>query len=376
MSDLKHTALYELHRQCGANMVPFAGYSMPLNYRSGPLKEHRATRESAGLFDVSHMGQILVRPRDGMIARTARNLESLMPVELENLPVGRQRYALLTTANGCIIDDLIVARWNEYFGLVVNAATKHSDTSHLQRSMGADSDVSLLNDRSMLALQGPKSHAVLRAALGSLPQMRFMEVCSLPSRFGELWIARSGYTGEDGFEISVPDAEAENLARALLDREDVTFVGLAARDSLRLEAGYSLYGADIDTTTTVVEAGLAWSVSKSRRAGGSKEGGFPGAELISRQMAEGPPRRMVGLLPHGRILVRAGHKLFADRDGSVQVGVVTSGGFGATVSHPVAMGYVDAGITSDTTLYFRARGKLQPLGITSRQFTKTNLHKG
>ncbi|MCY4542169.1 MAG: glycine cleavage system aminomethyltransferase GcvT [Rhodobacteraceae bacterium] len=376
MDNLLRTPLYDLHTQCGAKMVPFAGHSMPLYFAGGALKEHRATRLSAGLFDVSHMGQVIVRPVEGGKARTARLLEGLMPIEIENLPAGRQRYALLTDSQGCILDDLIVASREDHYLLVVNAATKQSDVDHLKDSLGGACEVSLLEDRAMLALQGPKAESALRAAVDGVPNMRFMDCVTIPSPFGELWLARSGYTGEDGFEVSVPNRHARELARTLLAQEEVIPVGLAARDSLRLEAGYSLYGADIDTTTTVVEAGLAWSVGRSRRKGGSKEGGFPGSDVILRQMAGGTRRRMVGLQPQGRLIARAGFRIFDDNVGAAQVGVVTSGGFGATINRPVALGYVDAGSLSCTTLHFEARGRFHGIKIVPRQSIAPNLNKG
>ncbi|MEM7491212.1 MAG: glycine cleavage system aminomethyltransferase GcvT, partial [Pseudomonadota bacterium] len=336
MDDLKDLPLAALHREMGGKMVPFAGYAMPVQYPAGVMAEHLHTRQKAGLFDVSHMGQIVVRG-----AGAAEALERLLPVNVTGLADGRQRYALLTTPDGGVADDLMVANRGDHHLLVVNGAMKHADLALLVAGM-PDVDVTMFEDRALLALQGPSAAPVLDALVPGVAAMRFMDVGNFAWRDADLWISRSGYTGEDGFEISVPVAAAEGFARALLAHDDVMPVGLGARDSLRLEAGMPLYGQDLTPEISPVEAGLAWAIQKVRRRGGAREGGFPGADRILAELADGPARIRVGLRPEGRAPMRAGVMLYADADAAAPVGTVTSGGFGPSVGAPVAMGYVPA----------------------------------
>jgi len=368
-SSPKHTPLHALHLARGGKMVPFAGYDMPVQYTSGVMKEHLHTRASAGLFDVSHMGQIALHAKSGRIEDAAAALERLVPQDISKLAPGRQRYAQFTNERGGILDDLMVANFGKYLLLVVNAACKAADEAHLRAHLSETCIIEPLPDRALLALQGPKAESVLAKFCADVAAMRFMDVS--PHRVDgiDCYVSRSGYTGEDGFEISVPSDKAEALAAALLDSSDVLPIGLGARDSLRLEAGLCLYGHDIDTTTTPVEAGLQWSIQKSRRNGGARTGGFLGADVILAQLEGGAPRRRVGLKPEGRAPVREGAKLFADSSSSEQIGAVTSGGFGPSIGAPIAMGYLPAPHAADGgTVFAELRGQRMPLRVTPMPF--------
>jgi len=356
--------LNDLHLRLGGKMVPFAGYARPVHYPAGVMKEHLHTRAAAGLFDVSHMGQVILRPRGGMPALCAA-FEALMPVDVAGLAVGRQRYGLLTNATGGILDDLMFANRSDHLFVVVNAACKAADVAHLSAHLGAVAEVEVL-DRALLAVQGPMAEAALARIVPDVAALRFMDA----GIFGDIWVSRSGYTGEDGFEISVPQPAAEALALALLDMPEVMPVGLGARDSLRLEAGLCLYGHDITVETSPVEAGLAWAIPKLRRSGGARAGGFPGAARILHELAEGPERRRVGLRPEGRAPMREGTALFAP-DGT-PVGEVTSGGFGPSVGAPIAMGYVAAHYADPGTLLSGdVRGKHLPARLCPLPFHPT-----
>jgi len=369
VTDLGRTVLHPLHQELGARMVPFAGYEMPVQYDLGVLKEHLHTRAAAGLFDVSHMGQVILRPRDGRVESAALALERLVPVDVAGLAEGRQRYALFTGDDGGILDDLMVANRGDHLFLVVNAACKTADVAHLRAHLAADCEVEEIADRALIALQGPWAEAVLESLAPGAAKMRFMDSATLAWDGVELWVSRSGYTGEDGYEISLPDGRAEAFARAALDRREVAPVGLGARDSLRLEAGLCLYGHDIDTTTSPVEAGLDWAIQKSRRAGGSRAGGFPGAGRILRELAEGPPRRRVGLAPEGRAPMREGVTLHAAETDAEAAGHITSGAYGPSVGRPVAMGYVPASLAAPgTPLWAELRGRRLPLTVAAMPF--------
>jgi aminomethyltransferase len=368
-SPLKRTSLHALHVSLGAKMVPFAGYEMPVQYAPGVLREHLHTRSHAGLFDVSHMGQLALQPKSGSTADAALALERLVPQDIVSLASGRQRYAQFTNDAGGILDDLMVANFGDHLFLVVNAACKATDEAHLRAHLSDICTIERLAGRALLALQGPKAEAVLAKFCADAPTMRFMD-CS-PRRIAsfDCFISRSGYTGEDGFEISVPSDQAEALAKLLLRDQDVLPIGLGARDSLRLEAGLCLYGHDIDTTTTPAEAALEWSVQKSRRAGGARAGGFLGADKILAQFAGGAARRRVGLRPEGRAPVREGAALFADSASSEPIGSVTSGGFGPTLNAPVAMGYLPTPLAGiGTQVFAEVRGQRLPLRVAATPF--------
>ena len=364
--ELLHTPLHAEHVALGARMVPFAGYAMPVQYPTGVLTEHLWTRERAGLFDVSHMGQAaLVGPDHETIARA---LEALVPADLVNLAPGRQRYTQLLNDDGGILDDLMVTRPANPLQagellLVVNASRKEADYAHIAARLPGSVELRRFDDRALLALQGPGAEAVLAAFAPEAATLRFMEageamVAGIPAH-----LSRSGYTGEDGYEISLPADRAAELWRALLTSADVKPIGLGARDSLRLEAGLCLYGHDIDETTSPVEAGLAWSIQKRRRA----EGGFPGAARIQRELVERPARVRVGLKPEGRAPAREGTPV-ATPDGR-EVGTVTSGGFGPSVNGPVAMGYVTRDVAeAGTELQLAVRGKALPARVAALPF--------
>jgi aminomethyltransferase len=368
-SPLKRTPLHALHAACGGKMVPFAGYDMPVQYGTGVLREHLHTRASAGLFDVSHMGQIALRPKSGKVGDAALALERLVPQDIVAIAPGRQRYAQFTDGSGGILDDLMVANFGDHLFLVVNAACKANDEAHLRGHLSDLCVIEPLEDRALIALQGPKAESVLAKLGTDAATMRFMD--SGPRKVDgiDCFVSRSGYTGEDGFEISVPAGQAEALAKALLADSDVLPIGLGARDSLRLEAGLCLYGHDIDTSTTPVEGALEWSVQKSRRNGGARAGGFPGAEKILGQLESGAPRRRVGLKPEGRAPVREGAPLFADASSSSQIGAVTSGGFGPSINTPIAMGYLPTSqAVSGGLVFAELRGQRLPLRIAPMPF--------
>jgi len=366
---LRRTPLHQLHLELNARMVPFAGYDMPVQYPGGILKEHLHVRAAAGLFDVSHMGQFAVRARSGRAEDVARALETLVPADIVSLAEGRQRYALLTNEQGGIRDDLMIANLGDRFVIVDNAACKDVDEAYLRGELVGRCDIERLDDHALLALQGPAAEAVLAAFLPDVTAMRFMDVRRVRLLDANCVVSRSGYTGEDGFEISVPAAMVESLARKLLADERVAMIGLGARDSLRLEAGLCLYGSDLDETTTPVEAALEWSIQGSRRRGGGRAGGFPGANIILRQLESGAPRRRVGLRPEGRAPIRHGARLFSDPHSADAIGVVTSGGFGPSVKAPVAMGYVAASVAASAApIYAELRGERAPVRISKLPF--------
>jgi aminomethyltransferase len=374
MSDLKRTCLYDQHLALGAKMVPFAGYEMPVQYPMGVLKEHLATRAGAGLFDVSHMGQVLVAPKSGRIGDAAAALERLVPVDVLGLAPGRQRYGLFTNDAGGILDDLMIANRGDHLFLVVNAARKDHDLAHLQAGL-PDCDVGLVTGRALVALQGPGAEAALAALVPDVREMAFMDVAIRSWDTAELWISRSGYTGEDGFEISVPDRFAAALCERLLAAPGVVPVGLGARDSLRLEAGLCLYGHDIDEGTTPVEAGLSWAIQKLRRTGGAREGGFPGAARILRDLAEGPVRRRMGLRPEGRAPMREGTEIFAAETGGAAIGRVTSGGFGPSIEAPMAMAYLPADLAPGAQIWGEVRGRRLAATVAAMPFQPTRFKR-
>lgn len=371
-----HTPLHALHLRRGARMVPFAGYAMPLHYPAGLLKEHLHTRAAAGFFDVSHMGQIALAPRSGTVEDAARALEASIPIDILGLGIGRQRYGFLTDASGGILDDLMVARLADRLHVVVNAANKAADLAHLRAQLPDTVEITPL-PQALIALQGPKAAEVLARLAPEVEAMRFMDVREVAILGAPCLVSRSGYTGEDGFEIAVPEDRAEAVAEAILTAPEVLPVGLGARDSLRLEAGLPLHGADIDPGTSPVEAGLAWAISPARRRGGARPGGFPGADRILAEMAEGPSRRRVGLRPEGRAPVRAEAPLFAEEVGGAVVGRVTSGGFGPSLGAPVAMGFLPTGLTPPGTRVFaEVRGQRLAATVTPLPFVPAGFKRG
>lgn len=373
---LKTTPLHALHIARGARMVPFAGYDMPVQYATGVLKEHLHTRAAAGLFDVSHMGQIAVRAKSGRMSGAALALERIVPVDVLNLAEGRQRYAFFTNDAGGIRDDLMIAHRGDHYLLVVNAACKAADAEHLHSKLGADCEITVL-DRALIALQGPKAEGVLSHLAPACRDMRFMDVRAMLILGAECIVVRSGYTGEDGFEISVPTSAVDTVARALLDNADVLPIGLGARDTLRLEAGLCLYGSDIDAVTTPVAAQLTWAIQKSRREGGERAGAFPGAKRILEEMTTGPANVRTGFKPVGRMPVRHDAKIFATADDAVPVGHVTSGGFSPTLNAPIAMGYVPKDLSQPGTQVFaEVRGQRVAMEACALPFVPTRYKRG
>ncbi|WP_208250344.1 glycine cleavage system aminomethyltransferase GcvT [Rhizobium sp. T1470] len=365
---LKKTPLHALHLSLGARMVPFAGYEMPVQYPAGVMKEHIQTRTSAGVFDVSHMGQVVIKAKSGKYEDAALALESLVPVDILGLAEGRQRYGFFTDDNGGILDDLMITHLDDHLFVVVNAACKDADLAHLQKHIVDTCDIILL-DRALIALQGPRAVEVLAELWADVAAMKFMDVRHCRLHDVSCLVSRSGYSGEDGFEISIPTDKAEDVAKRLLEHPDVQPIGLGARDSLRLEAGLCLYGNDIDTTTTPVEAALEWGMQKARKTGGARAGGFSGADRILAELEKGAARRRVGLKPEGKAPVRGHSKLFADPEGKSEIGEVTSGGFGPSVEHPVAMGYVKlAQAAVGTQVYAEVRGKYLPVTVSALPF--------
>ena len=367
---LLQTPLHALHRELGAKMTPFAGYDMPVSYPAGILAEHRHCRTSAALFDVSHMGQARLVGDDA-----AKALESLVPVDVVDLAPGKQRYALFTNASGGILDDFMITRRADDLLLIVNAACKEADMRHLQTNIGHRCTVLPLPERSLRALQGPKAGAALARLNGDVARLVFMTGAAVTLAGAECFVTRSGYTGEDGFEISVPADHAVTLAKALLALPEVLPAGLGARDTLRLEAGLCLYGHDINETTTPVEAGLTWAIQKVRRAGGARHGGYPGAKVIDGQLASGASTKRVGLVGLERVPVREGATI-VDAKGH-KLGHVTSGTLAPTVGHPIAMAYLAANHALPShEVYAEVRGKRQPMRVSTMPFAPHRYFRG
>jgi aminomethyltransferase len=362
---LRHTPLYDLHCALGARMVAFAGYEMPVQYPSGVIAEHLHTRAKAGLFDVSHMGQIRLHG-----AAAARVLEALVPGDIQGLPPGRMRYTLLLNEAGGILDDLIVTRADDGLMLVVNAACKATDLAHIEAHLDPAVAVEPRFERALLALQGPEAAAVLARFANAVERMAFMSAADATIAGAPCFVTRSGYTGEDGFELSLAPEHAVAVAETLLKEPEVAPIGLGARDTLRLEAGLCLYGHDIDDTTTPVEAGLSWTIARHRRAAGD----FPGAAIILRQLAEGPARKRVGIRPDGRAPARDGTQIL-DPAGN-PVGRVTSGGFGPSLGAPIAMGYVEAGHAAEgSALALVVRDAPRPAHVAPLPFVATRYYR-
>ncbi|MEW7006916.1 glycine cleavage system aminomethyltransferase GcvT [Lentilitoribacter sp. EG35] len=370
------TPLYDFHVAHGAKMVPFAGYNMPVQYPLGVMGEHTHTREKAGLFDVSHMGQVLLRAKSGDNKDAALALETLVPMDILGLGEERQRYALFTADDGGILDDLMVTNRGDHLYLVINAARKDHDIGHLQSHISDHCEIEVIEDRALIALQGPLAETALIRIFPQVATMRFMDNRSFMTSFGEVWISRSGYTGEDGYEISISSDRAEEFADKLTGMDEVEPIGLGARDSLRLEGGLCLYGNDIDESTSPTEATLNWSIQKVRRDGGERAGGFLGEAVILPQLVNGTSRKRVGILPEGRAPMRGGTLLFASETGEEPIGKITSGGFGPTLGQPVSMGYLHSRYAIiGTKIFADVRGKRLPASVASLPFVKANFKR-
>ncbi|RRD04966.1 glycine cleavage system aminomethyltransferase GcvT [Arachnia propionica] len=355
------TALHPLHVELGARLVDFAGWELPVSY-SGVIAEHQHTRQAASLFDVSHMGQVWLRPTSGNLAEVATALERLTPASVLGLKTWRQRYGLFTDDNGGVLDDFMFANHEDRFHVVVNAARTEHDLALLRTLPGIE--VEHLTDRALLALQGPRAEQALATLVPQATELVFMDSLPLTWNGVELWVSRSGYTGEDGFEISVPDDHAIPLARALLALDWVAPAGLGARDSLRLEAGMPLYGHELAPEITPVQAGLGWAIPKVRRSDGSRAGGYPGSEVILAELADGPTRLRVGLRPEGRAVVREGTPVFPDTEATTPIAQITSGGFGPSVGGPVAMAMLPTRYAPGQVVHAEVRGRRIPMTVT------------
>lgn len=364
--DLKSLALDAFHRAHGGKMVPFAGYEMPIQYPAGIIEEHKHTRASAGLFDVSHMGQLWLHGEGAVAA-----IETIVPGDIQSLAVGRSRYTMLTNASGGIIDDLIVTKWDNKLFIVVNAARKDVDLPIIAAAVEGKAELEIVEDRALLALQGPKAADVLSRHMADITEMPFMSAAKVDFDGIPCHITRSGYTGEDGYELSIPVKDAVAIATALVNHDEVLPIGLGARDTLRLEAGLCLYGNDLDETTSPIEADLRWSISKRRREAAD----FPGADRVTAELANQPSRKRVGLVPEGRAPARDGTVIHAP--GGDAIGIVTSGGFGPSVEHPIAMGYVSIDMAEEgTKVELAVRKKMVPATVTKMPFHPQNYYRG
>lgn len=365
-SETKRTALYDLHLELGGKMVPFAGYDMPVQYPDGIMKEHLHTRDAAGLFDVSHMGQVVISGDNPAAA-----IEKLIPGDIQALGTGEMRYSFLTNDQGGIWDDLIVTRRENDLFVVVNAGCKDQDIAIFRDKLAGEATVTVLDDRALVALQGPKAAAVLGRFTDQVSAMSFMSYKEVEISGVPCFVTRSGYTGEDGYEISIPNDKAVEICRKLLAETEVAPIGLGARDSLRLEAGLCLYGHELDTKTTPASAGLLWAISKRRR----EEGGFPGAKIVIDEIAAKPEMKRVGILPEGRAPARE-HTEIADMDGNV-IGEITSGGFSPSLQTPIAMGYVPIALSKvDTELQLIVRGKARAAKVVKMPFVEQRYYRG
>ena len=371
---LRKTPLNALHREFGAKLTEFAGYEMPVQYRLGILGEHQHTRKKAGLFDVSHMGQVILSGQS--YEETALALEKVLPMDVLGLEIGRQRYGFLTTDEGGILDDLMFSNRGDHIFVVLNAACKDSDIKYLRSLLEPNISIKEIESRALIALQGPASEAVLGKYHPQIKNMKFMDVETLTIDGAECWISRSGYTGEDGFEISIPAEAAEPITRSILSNQNVEFIGLGARDSLRLEAGLCLYGHDIDQATTPVEASLTWAIQKARRSNGSRASGFIGSEIILKQLAGGTNKKRVGFLPQTRAPMREGVEIFGTETSKEAIGKITSGGYGPTVGYPIAMGYINSEYANSEDDWFgELRGKRVPVKVSNLPFVPLNFKR-
>ena len=372
MTELKKTILFDMHERLGAKFVTFAGYKMPVQYPTGVMKEHLHVRSATGLFDVSHMGQIKVSCKLGDRVRLAQSLEKLMPCDLSNLKEGRQCYSFFTNENGGLSDDLMVANRGDHFFLVVNASRKLDDLSYLKDKIGAECNIELLDDRALIALQGPSACSVLEETNRSISEMFFLDVRTVKLFGVDCWVSRSGYTGEDGFELSISNDDVIRVADKILSKESVLPIGLGARDSLRLEAGLCLYGNDLNAKTTPVEASLNWAIHKTRRIVGNEQTGFIGDKVILNQLQFGSEMKRVALFPKERAPIREGCKLFETNESELSIGTVTSGGFSPTLQKPISLAYIKRSFAkTDNEIFAEVRGKRMPAVVTSLPFVKT-----
>ena len=372
MKDLKKTNLFDFHEKKGAKFVPFAGYSMPVQYKSGVISEHLHTRSKAGFFDVSHMGQIKIWPKNNEKEKLIQALEKLMPCDLYNLKENRQTYSLLTNSNGGVIDDLMIANKVSYFQLVVNASQKKTDYQHLKNNISQDFDIELEENKSLLAIQGPQSENILSDINSNVKNMKFMDSIDISLAGIDCSISRSGYTGEDGFEISVHNKNVLQLVEILFKKSELLPIGLGARDSLRLEAGLCLYGNDLTSDITPIEANLNWVIHKRRREQDSSNIKFLGNTKILNQLEKGPSYLRIGLLPIEKAPMRRESIIYLDEVGETEIGIVTSGGYSPTLNKPISMGRIKSEYLEGLEKVFvKIRDKILPATITKLPFIKT-----
>ncbi len=376
MEQVKRTPLYEFHKILGAKFVAFAGYSMPVQYTDGVLKEHLHTRQCAGFFDVSHMGQITVWPKNGKKQDLIAGLERLMPCDLFALPKNRQSYSILTNSQGGAIDDIIIANRGTHYHIVVNASRKYIDFNHIKEHLSDRGDIYLDKKKSLIAIQGPLSHSIISEACPGISGMRFMDQRQTKIFSYPCLISRSGYTGEDGFEISIDDENVVPFAENILKKAHLKPIGLGARDSLRMEAGLCLYGNELNEKITPPEASLSWSIHKSRRATNLSRSDFLGAKTILNQLRLGVDYIRIGLLPSGKAPMRQGSEIYADLAGHTKIGVITSGGFSPTLNQPISIGRILKTFSDDNKeIFVKVRGKLLPALITNLPFIPNKYKK-
>jgi len=360
--NMQKTALYDYHKSLGAKFVPFAGYEMPVQYSSGIVEEHKITRTNAGLFDVSHMGQLLIEGNENLVTK----LEKIIPTDLKKIKLNQSKYSFLMNEQGGIYDDLIITKVEKGFSIILNAACKNNDLKIIKSALGSKFKLILFNNLSLVALQGPKSSEILEKTINGVSSLKFMNGNKFSYNDKDIYITRSGYTGEDGFEISIPNELVENFAKKLIT-QGVKPIGLGARDTLRLEAGLCLYGHDINESTSPIEANLKWAISKRRR----EEGGFVGYNKIKSDMNGSLARLRIGVNPKGKIIAREGVKIFS-KDNE-EIGLVTSGTFGPSVNRSIAMGYVKLNFSKPgTKVMLEVRGKKHEANISELPFYKKN----
>ena len=376
MKELKKTALHEFHRSLGAKAIPFAGYEMPVNYPLGIMKEHLYCRKSAGLFDVSHMGQLVISSNTQSMQFIATELEKLLPVDMLGLGEDRQRYGFLPNKRGGIIDDLMISNRGDHYFAVINASRKEIDFKYLKENISREIDVDLIKTRALIAIQGPQSEKILSNQIGELSSLKYLDVKNFSYRGEILWVSRSGYTGQDGFEISLPNSLCEVFCKNILEQDGIEPIGLGARDTLRLECGLCLYGQDLNETITPIEAGLKWAIQKVRRTGGEREGGFVGQEKILAQIDTPPHFKREAFLPVGKAPLRSSTKLFSDNSGKNEIGLITSGGYSPSLERPISMGYLDHNkFKIGDSIFGEVRTKFFPVKLTKLPFVATSFKR-
>ena len=374
--EVQKTALYNYHKNLGAKFVAFAGYEMPVNYPLGIMKEHLYCRKSAGLFDVSHMGQLVISSNTQSMQFIATELEKLLPIDLLGLGKDRQRYGFLPNKEGGIIDDLMISNRGDHYFVVINASRKEIDFKYFKENISQEIDVDLIKTRALIAIQGPQSEKILSSQIGELSSLTYLDVKNFSYKGETLWVSRSGYTGQDGFEISLPNSLCEVFCKNILEQDGIEPIGLGARDTLRLECGLCLYGQDLNETITPIEAGLKWAIQKVRRTGGERGGGFVGQEKILKQIEEEPYLKREAFFPDGKAPLRSGTKLFSDDKGKNEIGMITSGGYSPSLERPISMGYLNYNkFDVDEPIFGEVRNKFFSVKLTKLPFVATSFKR-